>query len=391
MMLRARSLRVLTGLIALPIAYCLLPVAFVFASDWPNFQGGPLRKGVSDETFRIPSRVGWVLDAREGLPPAYKPVEFPVPVVADERLYIGTSLKTFYCLSARDGAVIWKFNAASSIESTAAVYGYYVYFGDNGGNLYALDRRSGNLLWRYETKGEILSSPLAVGGIVYATNSSMEVFALDALTGKRLWNYKRPTSRGISIRGSSSPSYDGTRVYVGFSDGFVVALNPYDGTMIWEMRLAEARRQFKDVDASPVPDGDSLYVSFYDGSLYSLKTADGSVNWKYDEGGAGSLAVTGKGIYIPSSRGAVYSIDKRTGKQVWAHKIEKGVPSSIISVDGYLIFGLSGNGVAAVDIDKGEEKWKYTPGSGIYGGLAYSGGNLFFLSNGGFIYSVPCR
>ena len=29
-----------------------------YAYDWPTFQGGPLRKGVSDEQFKIPDRVG---------------------------------------------------------------------------------------------------------------------------------------------------------------------------------------------------------------------------------------------------------------------------------------------------------------------------------------------
>lgn len=374
--------------------FLLLIIIFPFtavASDWPTFQGGPLRKGSSDEPFAVPKKIGWVRDTRENLPLAYKPAEFSVPAVSGDEVYVGASQNLFYRLSSGDGSIIWSFKTNAAVESTAAIHEHSVFFGDNSGTFYALDRKTGMLLWSYETRGEILSSPLVVGGIAYITNTSMEVYAFDASTGKRLWNYKRPAVKGISIRGSSSPSYDGTRVYIGFSDGFVVALNPYDGTLIWERRLAEIRRQFKDVDASPVPDGDSLYLSFYDGSLYSLKAADGSVNWKFDDGGAGSLAVTSNAIYLPSSKGVVYSLDKKSGNPAWSHKLEKGVPSSVIAVDRYILFGVSTNGVKAIDMEKGEEVWRYAPGSGVYGGLTYSNGNLYFLSNGGFIYAIPCK
>jgi len=337
-----------------------------YASDWPTFQGGPLRKGVSDEQFKIPDRVGWRVDIREAFSPSYKPVEFSVPVVSGDEIYVGTSIKIFFRISARDGSILWSYKTPEVIESTATISEDSVYFGDNSGTLYALKRKDGTLSWKHESGGEILSSPLVVKGIVYLSNAVGEVFALDAYTGKKLWQYKRPGQKGYSIRGSSSPSHDGSNLYIGFSDGFVVALNPFDGALLWEKRLAEARSQFKDIDASPVPDGDSLYVSFYDGSLYSLKAVDGSIN-------------------------CLYSLDKITGKQNWAHKLEKAIASSIIAVDGYLLFGLSDNGVKAIDAEKGEEKWRYTPGSGVYNGLAYSNGNLYFMSNGGFIYSIPCK
>lgn len=361
------------------------------AADWPTFQGGALRRGVSDEPFQVPERVGWIRDIRENLPPSYKPLEFTVPVVAGDDLYIGTSLKTFLCLSIKDGSIRWSFNTGGIIESTASIQEDSVYFGDNSGAIYALNRKDGSLIWRYETGVEILSSPLVVKGIIYFSNTIGEVDALDSFTGKRLWQYKRPGQKSYSIRGTSSPSYDGINIYVGFSDGFVSALNPYDGSLVWERRLAEARKQFKDIDASAIPDGDSLYVSFYDGSLFSLKTTDGSTNWEFNGGGAGTPALSKEAVFLPSSRGVVYALDKKTGKQIWVHKIEKGIPSSIIAVDGYLLFGLSDNGVKAIDIEKGEEKWKYTPGSGVYNGLAYSNRNLYFFSNGGFIYSIPCK
>ncbi|MBF8251563.1 MAG: hypothetical protein HW382_1191 [Deltaproteobacteria bacterium] len=362
-----------------------------YASDWPTFQGGPLRKGVSDEQFKTPDRVGWRVDIREELPPAYKPVEFSVPVVSGDEIYVGTSIKIFFRLSARDGSILWSFKTPEGIESTATIFEDSVYFGDNSGTLYALQRKDGSLIWKHESGGEILSSPLVVKGIVYLSNAVGEVFALDAYTGKKLWQYKRSGQKGYTIRGSSSPSHDGSNLYVGFSDGFVVALTPFDGALLWEKRLAEARSQFKDIDASPVPDGDSLYVSFYDGSLYSLKAVDGSINWKFDDGGAGTPAIGKDAIFLPSSRGSVYSLDKITGKQNWAHKLEKAIASSIIAVDGYLLFGLSDNGIKAIDAERGEEKWRYAPGSGVYNGLAYSNGNLYFMSNGGFIYSIPCK
>lgn len=372
------------------LSLIILPFTAI-AADWPTFQGGAGRNAVSDEAFRIPDRVKWIINLREDLTPAYKPVEFAVPVVSGEMVYLGASLKKFYCLSAKDGSVIWEFKTTAAVESTATIWEDSVYFGDNSGSLYALSKKDGTLLWKYEPGSEILSSPLAVKGILYVTNTLGDVYALDGFTGKKLWQYRRAVPKGFSIRGSSSPSYDGLNVYVGFSDGYVAALQPFDGTLVWEKRLAEPKKQFKDIDASPVPDGDSLYVPFYDGSLYSLSSKDGSINWKFDEGGSGSPAVTKDAIILPSSGGAVYSLNKTTGKQNWAHKLDKAVPSSLIVVGGYVIFGLSNDGVEALSVEKGDEKWKDTPGSGVYGGLAYANGHLYFLSNGGFVYAVPCK
>lgn len=363
----------------------------VVASDWPTFQEGAFRKGVSGEQFTVPDRVGWRVDIREELLPAYKPVEFSIPVVSGDDVYVGTSIKTFYRLSAKYGSIIWTFEAMEGIESTATISKDYVYFGDNSGTLYALQRKDGSLIWKHESSGEIVSSPLVLNGIVYVSNVIGDVFALDASTGKKLWQYRRPGQKGYSIRGCSSPSHDGTNLYVGFADGSVVALNPFDGSVIWEKKLADAMKQLKDIDATPVPDGDTLYVSFYDGSLFSLKSNDGTTNWKFDDGGAGTPAITKDAIFLPSSKGFVYSIDKSTGKQNWVHKLNKGIPSSIIEVGGYLIFGLSDNGVKVIDAEKGEVKWIFTPGSGVYNGLSFSNGNMYFMSNGGFIYSIPCK
>lgn len=64
------------------------------------------------------------------------------PVICNERVVIGTTEGTVYCLDLK-GKLLWKFKASNSIEASAMILDNTVYIGDLQGILYALDLKTG--------------------------------------------------------------------------------------------------------------------------------------------------------------------------------------------------------------------------------------------------------
>src|SRR4051812_28427630 len=87
--------------------------------------------------------------------------------------------------------------------------------------------------------------------------------------------------------------------------------SPTLGTLAWKFRT-EGR-----VVSSPVVIGETVFVGSSDGNLYALNRGDGSLRWKFATKGAvnSSPAVARGLVFVSSLDGRVYAIDASTGKQ----------------------------------------------------------------------------
>lgn len=67
------------------------------------------------------------------------------PVVADDRIYLGTSAGKFHAVHAADGTAAWSWQGANGIDGRAVIGADTVYFIDTKMNLVALNRTDGAL------------------------------------------------------------------------------------------------------------------------------------------------------------------------------------------------------------------------------------------------------
>lgn len=135
------------------------------------------------------------------------------PTVAAETVYITSSDRNVYALSASDGTEQWRFETGiaetdsedtspsqEAMRSSPAVVDGTVYVG--GGNyevggeegvikrisnhsyLYALDAETGDLKWKFQPEAVTESSPTVVDGTVYFACIAGNVYALDAGDGQ---------------------------------------------------------------------------------------------------------------------------------------------------------------------------------------------------------------
>ena len=84
----------------------------------------------------------------------------------DDRLYVGSEDNFFYCLTARNGQIDWRWRTGGDVVGTAVVDERRVYFVSFDNILRALDRRSGSQRWKRPLPLRPLTGPLMAGARV---------------------------------------------------------------------------------------------------------------------------------------------------------------------------------------------------------------------------------
>tara|TARA_B100001013_G_scaffold161748_1_gene96693 strand:- start:103 stop:801 length:699 start_codon:yes stop_codon:yes gene_type:complete len=108
-------------------------------------------------------------DGPETSTPVAGKAEFiTAPAATSDAIYIGSNNNSVYSLSAKDGEMLWKFDASSIPVLQPTVVGERLYFGTSDGTLYSVDRINGQEEWSLEL-GSPLSAPVTfASGVLYA-------------------------------------------------------------------------------------------------------------------------------------------------------------------------------------------------------------------------------
>lgn len=286
------------------------------------------------------------------------------PTVAGGRIFIGSTARKVYSLSAANGCQHWAFDTDYPVRtaiSVGAVGGNWaVYFGDQHSNAYAVNALTGQLLWKTRVEEHVASfitgAPTLAGGKLYVPTSSGEevygadpkypcctfrgsVTALDAASGKVLWkSYTipeeprpgRPNKQGTPRWGPSgaavwsSPTVDlkTQRVYVTTGDSYsdpaastadsFVAFDAETGKLVWSRQMTA---------------GDAFTVDcdFPDFARANCPDANGP---DFDFGSSPILIELSGGrraLVAGQKSGMVHAVDPdRQGEVLWQTRVGKG-------------------------------------------------------------------
>lgn len=287
------------------------------------------------------------------------------------------------------GNQIWRLNIENGVEGSAAIINDRLFFGAGDGQFYSVYAETGKVLWTYPIRIEGLSEPLIADGNVYFMTGNNTLYALDASNGKQLWLYSRQDPGLLSIRGGSKPAISKGTIFAGFSDGSIVALLASNGGLKWERQL-NRNKKFRDIDSDPLIEGDFLYILGYDDQAYCLKTGSGDVVWKSEQGGYGSLLLSGDRLYYASNNNQMISLNKETGQKIWSYDIKKGIATSAALHKGLLIFGESQGSLTILDSGSGKKLGSFEPGRGILSPPAVQRDLdlVYFISNEANLFGV---
>jgi outer membrane protein assembly factor BamB len=196
-----------------------------------------------------------------------------------------------------------------------------------------------NIAWKVELPGPGSSSPIVLGDRVFVTcftgklakDIVRHVMCFDR-AGKLLWKNSYPApqpemdySGHLLQHGftTSTPCTDGQRLYVYFGRDGVRALD-LDGKLLWHESVGRIISSFGS-GSSPILFGDKLIVNstVESGALFALDKHTGKRLWKTPINGDcwSTPAVAdlpgGKQELILNGSGAVYGFDPNDGKELW--------------------------------------------------------------------------
>jgi polyvinyl alcohol dehydrogenase (cytochrome) len=341
------------------------------------------------------------------------------PTVVSGRVFVGADTGWVYSLDAASGCVYWSFMTKASMRNAitiAPVKGrgpvrYGAFFGDLKNNVYGLDAQNGQLLWTTKVDdnytARVTGAPTVYDGRLYIGTAKWEantardlnypcctargsVTSLDVNTGKPYWKHyvieeepkpTRKNSIGTQLYGPSggsvwtAPTIDPKRgvIYVGSGEATsepaadtsdsILALDIKTGKLVWHYQA------FKD----------DAYILGCSGSTKTENCPD-RVGPDYDFGNSPILKTlpNGKRLLIAGMKeGTIIAVDPdQKGALVWKVNVSSNPLSGIVwggaADDQNVYYGLTGGGMAAVQLATGEKVW-FSPLSAADGRNARSG------------------
>jgi len=332
----------------------------------------------------------------------WRPMQYAMPVVDENVVYLGNTLNVFYAFAADTGEILWSFKTAGPVECGAVVVGNTVVFGDGDGLVYCLDKANGKVKWTYRVQGQVMGKLASNGELVYIRTNHERLYAIKLADGKWKWMQSRELPANFTVRGDSSPVVDNGRVLIGFADGYFFAFDADTGSEMFKTLLQKGER-LTDVDATPIVDGEYMYVSSYGGTFYCLSRDNAAVQWTFNKGGINNAAIYKKNVYVGDDQGFVHALNKKTGELLWSfdlreHDLERSVarsPRRTLKIAtaplvyyGVLLVASSNGYLYGLDLDSGKIVWRFWPGYGVTAGMRKAEDKLMVHTNYGTLYCL---
>ena len=151
------------------------------------------------------------------------------------------------------------------------------------------------------------------------------------------------------------------------------------------------------LEFNPVLCGRSLFLLKNDGSLYALSRTTGAMRWKRRLGrlAASSPACSHGSVYavLLSRRskrkaGLVVRVSARTGRTQWSRNLPSRAESSPLLDGGELFFGTENGTVYSLRARDGSVRWRAKAAGAVKGAIALDGGKLYFGDYGGKVSAI---
>jgi len=210
-----------------------------------------------------------------------------------------------------------------------------------------------------------------------------------------------------SARGWSGTAVDDGVIYVGTVDGRVVAINSSTQIQKWSYSTDPPATIY----TTPIADGDLVYVGTYSGQVLALSTLARSQNLTFPQRGYGEwkwdcpkenaksnaivadLLVSEDTIYVSSSNGRVYSLDKEFGDQNWESEIldekQRKLWTSPVIHDGKLYVSTFDGHIYALALETGDLlDWSFESEAGFASSPVIDEDTIFLGSFDRYLYAV---
>ena len=269
--------------------------------------------------------------------------------------------------------------------------------------VYCIDARNGDEIWRFEyacPQGEYKgprATPVLSDGLVYTMSRRGHIFCLDATDGRMIWqddvikNYKfEEINWGLA---SSARFFKDLLIFNAGRAG--IAFDKKSGEVVWSNGPGKAGY------ATPVlyvKDGTTFATIFAHEKLYDVDATTGKIIWSYDwndkyEVYAADPVISDNRLFLTTEGGqkgcVLLDISKQKPKEIWSNFALRSTFCTGLLTEGYL-YGVNGGPGPRAELKclkfaTGEEQWSQRLG---FGDLRAADGKLLFLDEEGTLIVI---
>ena len=211
-----------------------------------------------------------------------------------------------------------------------------------------------------------------------------------------------PRSIPVAIYGVPAVAED--RVFIGGYNGRVYALNAsarsqgreFPQTRESEWFYPKVGGALGSVVGSPVAGDDAIYVTSSDGRVYCLDRDFGDKRWEsalLSEKLWSTPCVEGDSLYLTTFEGRLYALSAEDGSVTWSFTTKSGIGfvSSPLVYEGTLFAGTFDRRLYAVKVGENESLWEFPAGNCFWATPVAGNGTVYAGCLDGRVYAIDAN
>jgi outer membrane protein assembly factor BamB len=228
--------------------------------------------------------------------------------------------------------------AGRALTQIAASENHF-FFTTQQGIVYKFDS-AGEKIWEVDTGTPTNSSPALSGNKLLFGNDKGELLAVDTDDGEIVLRKKL----GVTFYGGTVVK--DSAVLIGNDKGKLFSVNVNDGNINWEFDTGSR------IIMHPSSDETNIFIGNLRGDLFSLNLINGEKNWESRTGGLLNTAplVSYKYIFQPDVYNRLLIIDKSSGEIVSTLNVEGRMKLTPVYEKGLLLIGYDNGVLAAYEV-----------------------------------------
>ena len=345
------------ALLALPVPAPNPTVALVqetIREDWPIFRGDPGLSGRAATVLGDQLELLWSVETGGAITSS--------PVVAGQRVYVGSDDQKLWCVDFESGEALWTFETEDMIEAPPLVAEGKVFVGSSDFFLYAVDAESGELAWKYETGEKVLGGANLLpadgelGARIVVGSYDNRVYCLDAATGEEVWVYE--TANYVN----GTPAIVNGQVVFGGCDAVLHFVNGKTGQPTATLELCGDCH----VAGSVASAEGRVYLGHYGNAFLCADLERAEVLWNFEDpryAFFSSAAIGDDRVVFGGRNKRLHCVRIEDGELLWDYKTRRKVDASPVIAGDKVVFGSADGRLHILRLEDGEELWTWDLGS----------------------------
>lgn len=367
--------------------------------NWNNLLGNAEHIGLATASLDSVLHLSWIRNVGANL-------YMSSPLVVNGNVFVASvdenleGKGAIISLEGTTGAIRWKYPVRNSIKNSMTANNGTIYAQDAEGYLYAVDAASGSLVWERKLDNNplpaLIEGIVSDHGIVYA-GTGKSLCALDGKSGAILWQNKDWGQH----EGSTNTIAVGKDILVnGTQWGALYGNDPQSGKMLWK----NSAHGLSDRGASAAIHGNQIYIVSRK-SFFILDAQNGRILIRKElpvqVDGTSTPLLTDREIIFGTSESGVMALDNETLEEKWHLRTDPALvftapytrkpnatfeTSAVLS--GSTVFIGSSNGILyGINKSTGQITWQHATGAPIFSTVAVSGNALIATDFAGNVYA----